>query len=114
MDKMIGFCGIICTECPAFLATQKDDDKERERVAKLWSGEFNAKIKPDDINCDGCLEEAGRLFSHCKVCKIRKCGLEKGVTNCAYCDDFICEKLDEFLKMVPEAKQTLEEIKKGL
>jgi hypothetical protein len=32
---MISFCGLTCTECPAFLATQKDDDQEREKVAKL-------------------------------------------------------------------------------
>ena len=41
MDKMIAFCGIVCTECPAFLATQKDDDKERRKIflkfnVNLW------------------------------------------------------------------------------
>ncbi len=55
MDKMIAFCGIVCTECPAFLATQKDDHNERMKVAELWSKEFKAEIKPEDINCDGCL-----------------------------------------------------------
>ena len=34
MDKMIAFCGLTCTECPAFIATQKNDNKEREKVAK--------------------------------------------------------------------------------
>ncbi|KUK85723.1 MAG: Uncharacterized protein XE03_1923 [candidate division TA06 bacterium 34_109] len=31
MDKMIAFCGLICTECPAFIATQKNDDIERKK-----------------------------------------------------------------------------------
>lgn len=114
MNKMIAFCGIVCTECPAFLATQKDDDKEREKVAQMWSEEFNAEIKPEDINCDGCLSENGRLFSHCKVCEIRKCGQGKGVKNCAYCDNYPCEKLSKLIDEIPEAKATLEKIRKNL
>jgi hypothetical protein len=50
---MISFCGLTCTECPAFLATQKDDDQERDKVAKLWSKEYHSDIKPEDINCAG-------------------------------------------------------------
>ena len=112
---MIAFCGLTCTECPAFIATQKDDDKERKKVAKVWSKEFNSDIKPEDINCDGCLtEESDRLFSHCKVCEIRKCGQEKEVKNCAYCDDYACEKLTKFFDMAPETKTTLAEIRKNL
>jgi hypothetical protein len=37
MDKMIAFCGLTCTECPAFIATQKNDDKEREKVTKFFT-----------------------------------------------------------------------------
>jgi len=36
MKKMIAYCGLICTECPGYIATQKDSDEEREKVAKLW------------------------------------------------------------------------------
>ena len=114
MDKMVAFCGITCTECPAFLATQKDDDNERKKVAELWSEQFNAEIKPEEVNCDGCLSDNGRLFGHCKVCEIRKCGQEEGIKNCAYCDDYACEKLNSFIDDVPEAKATLEEIRKNL
>ena len=114
MDKMIAFCGLNCTECPAFIATQKDDDKKRERVAKIWSKEFNSEIKPEDINCGGCLVESDLLFSHCKVCEIRKCGREKEVKNCAYCDVYVCEKLTKFFDMAPDAKITLSEIRKNL
>jgi len=114
MEKMIAFCGITCTECPAFLATQKDDDNKRRKVAELWSKEFNAQFKPEDINCDGCLSENERLFSYCKVCEIRKCGQERGVKNCAYCNDYACEKLSKFFDMASDAKTTLEEIRKIL
>ncbi len=111
MDKMIAFCGLVCTECPAFIATQKDDDEERRKVAEMWSSEFKAKLKPEDINCDGCLADSERLFSHTKVCEIRKCGLDKKVKNCAFCDEYACDKLTEFFKMAPEAKTTLDEVR---
>ena len=114
MDKMIAFCGINCSECAAFLATQKDDNEERKKTAELWSKEFNADIKQEDINCEGCLSEGENIFSHCKVCEIRKCGQEKGLENCAHCSEYACEKLDNFFKIAPDGKATLDEIKKGL
>jgi hypothetical protein len=33
--------------------------------------------------------------------------------NCAACADYGCEKLEAFLKNVPEARKTLEEIRKN-
>jgi len=95
LGEMIAYCGLACHECGAFLATRNNDNDKRAEVAKLWSKMFNADIKPGDINCDGCLSKGGRLFTHCKVCEIRKCGGEKGVTNCAYCDDYACDKLGD-------------------
>jgi len=55
MEKMISRCGLVCTECPAYIATQEDDDKKREEVAELWSKQFKMDIKPKDVNCVGCL-----------------------------------------------------------
>lgn len=77
---MIAFCGLNCHECGAFLATKENDDKKRAKVAQEWSKLFKIEIKPEDINCDGCLSDGGRLFNYCKVCEIRKCGKEKGVS----------------------------------
>jgi hypothetical protein len=114
MDKMIAYCGLVCTDCPAFVATQKDDDSERERVAETWSKEYQADVKPEDINCDGCLSENGRHFSYCSVCEIRKCGRDRGVMNCAFCDEYACEKLTGFFGMAPEARLTLDEIRERL
>jgi len=67
MEKMISFCGLCCTECPVFLATQKNDNNERKKVAKEWSKLYNIEVKAEDVNCDGCLAETGRLFGHCKA-----------------------------------------------
>jgi len=115
MDDMIAFCGINCSKCPTYVATQNDDNAERKDVAEKWSKEFNVSIKPEDINCDGCLATTERIFNYCRVCNIKKCGTEKKVKNCAYCDDYACEKLSKFHeRATPVVKQTLDEIKKSL
>jgi hypothetical protein len=114
VEKMISFCGLTCTDCPAFIATQKNDDDERKRVAEMWSKEFKTSLKSEDINCDGCLVDSEELFGYCKVCEIRKCGKEKKVKNCAYCEDYACDKLTKFFDMAPQAKTTLDGLRKNL
>jgi hypothetical protein len=114
MEKQIAYCGLICTDCPAYIATQNDDDEIRKQVVEEWTKEFKHAIDIKDINCDGCLAETGRVYFYCSICKVRKCGQEKGVTNCAYCEEYICETLGKYFEMVPVMKANLEEVRKGL
>ena len=114
MKEMISYCGLACHECEAFIATQNNDDAKRKEVAKAWSREFEANIKPEDINCDGCTSGSEKLFSHCFECEIRKCGIEKKVLNCGYCEEYSCEKLAKFHQFVPEAKNKLDEINSNI
>ena len=114
MDEMIAFCGITCQKCGAFLATRDNDDEKRAEVAQLWSKEYKSDLKPEDINCEGCLSEGENLFSYLKICEIRKCAKEKDVVNCAHCSDYVCEKLKKFFEMAPDAKNRLDEIKARL
>jgi hypothetical protein len=109
--KIIAKCGIVCSECPAYIATQKSDDVLRAETAKKWSAMFKSDIKPSDINCDGCQSETPRLFSYCSTCEIRKCARAKKVETCAACPDYSCAKLDAFLAQVPEARKVLEELR---
>ncbi|MEM2088480.1 MAG: DUF3795 domain-containing protein [Thermoproteota archaeon] len=114
MDKLIAYCGLICSNCPAFLATQKNDDTERKRVAELWSKEFGGSFKPEDINCDSCLSTGERVFNYCRTCEIRKCGQSRKVQNCAYCEEYPCEKLENFFKLAPDARKNLDELRKSM
>jgi hypothetical protein len=52
-----------------------------------------------------------RMVAYCVECAIRTCGLERGVENCAYCNDYACPKLLDFFKLVPQAQAVLEEIR---
>lgn len=113
MEKMIGVCGLICTECPAFVATQSDDDAKRKEVAKTWSSDKHT-FSPEDINCDGCLTTDGKLFAFCNDCDIRSCGFEKEFANCAHCEEYACDKLDKMFDKTSEARKNLDEIRGNL
>lgn len=116
MNPSIAFCGLNCSACEAYLATQSDDRAAQERLLAKWKVEFNA---PDmtlaSVTCDGCLAFNGRLGGYCPQCPIRACGVERKVANCAHCADYgTCEKLAGFLVQVPAAKVTLDEIRRTL
>jgi hypothetical protein len=113
VKEMLSHCGLLCHTCGAHIATMKDDDAKRAEVAAEWSKAYSADLKPSDINCTGCLSDGPNLFSHTKVCEIRKCAREKSVVNCGYCGDYACETVNGVLKMVPAAKERLDAVKGG-
>lgn len=112
MPKMIAYCGLNCIVCPAFIATKENNDEKRKQLASEWNSE-QYPIKPEDIHCDGCLPQDGRLMVFCHDCTIRSCCRERELENCAFCDDYVCEKLEKIWKMVESAKETLDEIRKN-
>ncbi|MEA3238423.1 MAG: DUF3795 domain-containing protein [Candidatus Bipolaricaulota bacterium] len=114
MEKMIAYCGLVCTECPAYIATRNNDQGALKKVAEQWSKEFNATLTADDCACDGCLATTDRHMSHCAECKIRACAIEKKVRNCAHCTDYPCDELQGFFSLAPEAQATLEQIRQNL
>ncbi len=111
-EKMIAFCGIVCSDCRALIATQTNDGELKKEVAKAWSTKKET-LKPEDISCEGCLTTGQRLFKFCRTCEVRRCGYENGVENCGYCREFVCEKLTGFWQRfgITEAKETLEGIR---
>jgi hypothetical protein len=111
-ERLVAFCGLVCNECPAFIATVENDDEKKKKTAEMWSSE-DYKINPEDVECDGCTFIGKKIMAFCFDCKVRQCGIGKRVENCAYCDDYPCDILKEiweFLK-TDEAKATLNEIR---
>jgi len=113
-ETMIAYCGITCTDCAAYIATNADDPAGLEKVAADWSKGLNAELTAADCRCNGCSSEEGPWMSHCDECEIRACAKERQAANCAHCDEYACEKLERFLDSAPEAKETLERIHAGL
>lgn len=107
MEKIYGSCGLICSECPAYIACITNDQKLRENTAKEWSEIYQAEIPADSINCTGCRQQ-GVKIGHCSECKIRLCAINRKIETCCECSDYPCAILQEFFEHVPEAKQNLE------
>ena len=123
MEKIIACCGLECTACAAYIATQENNEALRKETAELWGRQLGVEVEPESISCDGCLS-SGRHLDYCSICAIRKCCMEKNILNCGHCDEYMCETLlqgltflSEVLEMGPlgdlEAKKNLDAIRKS-
>ena len=112
MEKMIAYCGIVCTECDAYKATQAGDPTALEKVAASWREQFDPSITAASIKCDGCLATTETLCSYCAVCPMRVCAIQRGEKNCAYCVEFDgCDKLEVFFSHSPNMRDVLNEMR---
>jgi hypothetical protein len=115
MDKIIAYCGLVCTDCDAYIATQANDLAALEQMVARAREQFkNPDLTIESATCDGCLGSGGRKCGYCFECQVRACGMERGVVNCAYCDDYGCEKLEGFFAMAPHARTSLDGIRASL
>ena len=114
MTRIVGYCGIVCSDCPVLIATKNDDNDERKKVATLFTKQYGREYKPEDINCDGCIANGPRLFRYCANCKWRTCAREKNLENCAHCDDYPCESLSGLFSQYAKAKETLDAIRQEI
>lgn len=104
MQINISPCGLVCSRCDAYRATQENSPEKLELVAADWRKRYHCDdIKAELIPCDGCMTEGGRKCYHCEhSCPIRPCAVEKGVKICSECPEYPCGKLKEFFTYVPE------------
>ena len=110
MNKMIAYCGLDCEKCDAYLATVNDDQKLREKTAKLWAELNQAPILPEHINCQGCRVEGIKTMFCDSMCEIRKCALKKGVGTCGDCPELEgCPIVGAILENNPSALKNLKE-----
>jgi hypothetical protein len=90
-EDMIGCCGYSCHLCSA----RSDDPAVRQQLVDGWRRIFGHEhYTAENVKCDGCLSD-GLLADH--ECTARPCAIERGVQNCAYCDDFVCDKVGHLL-----------------
>jgi len=112
MEPIVAYCGLVCSECGAYLATQADDVAGLEKVVAEWTQAYGITgLTVDSVRCDGCLGTEGRKVGHCFECEVRLCALERGVLNCAGCPDYGCAKIEAFFGFVPDARTTLDRIR---
>jgi len=103
MDRdIVGACGLLCSECEAFLATQANDGAEIEAIAAKWTAMYGAAIEPDGVWCDGCMTTGGHKCRHTDDCEIRACAVRRELQTCADCTHYTCDRLEAFLDKTTE------------
>jgi hypothetical protein len=96
---MIAYCCLECDKCDVYIATQKNDDALRAKVAAEW------KMDAEKLHCDGCKSD-NALFN----CEAKKCAVAKGLPTCAHCRDFsACDK--EIWTKWPQLKEKVESMR---
>jgi len=93
MKNLFGKCGANCGRCPAYKENVKTD-KARQRGRDLWAKYLGFRTTPKRMYCDGCQTPDVRnpvLIN--PRCIIRKCTIENGIANCAYCYKYPCKEL---------------------
>ncbi|MBO7393559.1 MAG: DUF3795 domain-containing protein [Abditibacteriota bacterium] len=111
MNKMIGYCGLDCEKCDAYIASKNNDNELRAKTAEEWSKLNGVPIAPKHINCQGCKTRGIKTLFCDKMCEIRKCAMKKKLDSCGECESFeSCEALKPVLDNNPDA---LENLKNG-
>ncbi|MCX7773567.1 MAG: DUF3795 domain-containing protein [Clostridia bacterium] len=105
MSEMLAYCGLLCNDCPAYVATMNNDQALREKTADEWRKMFNPDVKAEDINCLGCKSDV--VYGYCQVCEIRACSKEKEMDHCGKCESFSCSKVEGILQHSPDARERL-------
>ena len=113
VEIMIAKCGLICTECDAYLATQANDIEALTRMAEEANQQYGMSMTWEDSRCFGCQTELKKI-PYCDSCTVRLCANQHQVETCAHCPDFGCETISRFMEDVPQAAATLTDIRGSL
>ncbi|MFW9926788.1 MAG: DUF3795 domain-containing protein [Candidatus Thorarchaeota archaeon] len=90
--RTVAPCGIVCTDCPAYLATKSNNLEKLQEIAEMWSSEDH-KLEANDTICEGCFSD--RLHTFCAECEARECAIGKGYSVCSVCAMYPCDRLNE-------------------
>ncbi|WP_295357627.1 DUF3795 domain-containing protein [uncultured Succiniclasticum sp.] len=108
MKDFIAYCGLDCETCEARIATLRDDNELRKKVAREWSEMNKVEITPEMINCAGCRINGVKTLYCDSLCPIRQCGLGKGYETCGDCSELeTCEKVGMIIGNSKEALRNL-------
>ena len=105
MEPILTRCGYRCDLCLAYKPNVEQHPSNQQKLSDGWFKYFGFRLLPEDIICDGCLADRPRLID--QNCPVRPCVMERGLANCAHCEDYICDKLTQRLVVLEEIEQNL-------
>lgn len=97
MERLVGKCGFVCEDCPAY-SKNINSEADREEVSRKWLEIFQYPIDPAEIRCDGCVRVPGEGHEMLHGdCEFRACADGRGLDHCGLCPEYPCEKLEGYL-----------------
>jgi hypothetical protein len=91
LQPILSRSGFRCDLCLAYRPNVEARPENGQILSDGWHRYFGFRIPAEEIVCDGCLAEHGRLID--PACPVRPCVIGRSLPNCASCDEFGCEKL---------------------
>ncbi len=85
-------CGVLCSQCPAYLATARGPEYQQQTAA-AWERIYRLSVTAEQLACGGCLAPDEEVFHTSRGCEARLCCRERGLGSCAECDEDDCAKL---------------------
>jgi hypothetical protein len=90
---MMSACGVLCTECPAYLGAAKGAEHQ-QRTVEAWRRIYGLAETAEHITCAGCQGPEAEVFYTSQGCRARRCCRSKGFSSCAECPQDDCADLD--------------------
>lgn len=109
MNRSMAPCGLVCEECPAYIATRANDTATLIKCGQEWGQ--GREIKAEEVMCEGCRQTSGKKCFYCRSCALAGCQKSPEFETCAHCPDYPCDKVSGV--SAPLRKQ-LETIRSGL
>lgn len=100
MDQILSRCGYRCDLCLAYRPNVEANPSNQQILSDGWHRYFGFRMPAENIICDGCTADRPRLID--KTCPVRPCVIERGLTNCSECPDYVCDKLADRLVVYKE------------
>jgi len=109
MTGMMSACGVLCSDCPAYLG-DVEWIAHQQLTAAAWKRIYGLNESVENIACGGCLAPDAQVFHTCRTCKARLCCRTKGLSSCAECPEEGCPDLERAQSAwdgVPDLAKTL-------
>ncbi len=106
-EKIIAVCGLVCSDCKIYKAP--NNPEIAKELVTHFEGQWE-NVSMEDFHCNGCIDVLNCWSSDCWI---RDCCLkDKNLDFCYQCQEFPCEKLEEWAKKGNEYKKALHNLKR--
>jgi hypothetical protein len=105
MEPILTRCGYRCDLCLAYAPNIDRNPSNQQKLSDGWFTYFGFRLPAAEIRCDGCMAEDPKLLD--VDCPVRPCVIERGFDNCAQCDQYVCERLEQRLVVYEEVERRI-------